>query len=58
MSIKWMTQVWASAEPSHPTDRLMLLALADNANDERIESAMDLSATPEKRIANAGWHFG
>lgn len=34
MSIAWMTRVWASSEPSHPTDRLMLLALADNANDE------------------------
>ncbi len=29
-----MTRVWDSPEPSHPTDRLMLLALADNANDE------------------------
>src|SRR5690606_155230 len=34
MSIGWMTRVWDSPEPSHPTDRLMLLALADNANDE------------------------
>ena len=34
MSITWMTRVWHSAEPSHPTDRLMLLALADNANEE------------------------
>ena len=34
MSIAWMTRIWASAEPSRPTDRLMLLALADNANDE------------------------
>ena len=29
-----MTRVWAAPEPVHPTDRLMLLALADNANDE------------------------
>ena len=34
MSIQWMTRVWAAPEPVHPTDRLMLLALADNANDE------------------------
>ena len=34
MSIQWMTRVWAAPEPAHPTDRLMLLALADNANDE------------------------
>ena len=34
MSLKWTKQIWASTELSHPTDRLMLLALADNANDE------------------------
>ena len=34
MSIQWMTRVWGAPEPVHPTDRLMLLALADNANDE------------------------
>ena len=34
MSIQWMTRVWAAPEPAHPTDRLMLLALADNANEE------------------------
>ena len=28
-----MTRIWASAEPREAADRLMLLALADNAND-------------------------
>ncbi len=33
MSIALMTSVFASAEPREAADRLMLLALADNAND-------------------------
>ncbi len=33
MSIALMTRVWATAEPREAVDRLMLLALADNAND-------------------------
>ena len=33
MSLSWMSRVWTSPEPSEAADRLMLLALADNAND-------------------------
>ena len=34
MSLKWTKQIWASTALSHPTDRLMLLALAEHADDE------------------------
>lgn len=33
MSIAWMTRVWAGGEPTEAADRLLMLALADNAND-------------------------
>ena len=36
MSLTWRNRVWASPEPSHSTDRLMLLALAEYADDEGI----------------------
>lgn len=36
MSIAWITRVWASPEPVSPGERLLLLALADMANDEGI----------------------
>ncbi len=36
MSIAWMTRVFASPEPTQATERLMLLALADNANDQGV----------------------
>lgn len=35
MSLRWMSAVFAASEP-RGTDRLMLLALADNANDEGV----------------------
>lgn len=35
MSLRWMSAVFAAPEPQG-TDRLMLLALADNANDEGV----------------------
>lgn len=36
MSVRWMSRVWSSPVPTQPTERLMLLALADNANDEGV----------------------
>ncbi len=36
MSIAWMTRIWRSQEPRRSSHRLLLLALADNANDEGI----------------------
>src|SRR5690606_12548733 len=34
MSLAWMSRVWASERPRRSSHRLLLLALADNANDE------------------------
>lgn len=36
MSIALMTRVWSRSEPREAADRLMLLALADNANDQGV----------------------
>lgn len=36
MSLAWMCRVWTSERPRRSTHRLLLLALADNANDEGI----------------------
>lgn len=36
MSLAWMSRVWASERPRRSTHRLLLLALADNANDEGV----------------------
>src|SRR5690606_36183996 len=36
MSLAWMSRVWASERPKRSSHRLLLLALADNANDEGV----------------------
>ena len=36
MSLAWMTRVWAAERPRRSSHRLLLLALADNANDEGV----------------------
>src|SRR5690554_1996234 len=36
MSIAWMTRVWSSEEPTEANERLLLLAIADAANEEGI----------------------
>lgn len=36
MSIAWMSRVWSSEEPSEANERLLLLAIADAANEEGI----------------------
>ena len=36
MSLAWMTRVWVSERPRRSSHRLLLLALADNANDEGV----------------------
>ena len=36
MSLAWMSRVWESERPRRSSHRLLLLALADNANDEGV----------------------